>query len=83
MIAILHNRNKSTPNRSWIGVAELVEPTLLVLLAATAEALQAVLAGLVAAEAAAKHEGAGIEEALLLVSLLDMLYGRQLPVLAL
>lgn len=39
-------------------MAELVEPTLLVLLAATAEALQAVLAGLVAAEAAAKHEGA-------------------------
>jgi len=39
-------------------VAELVEPTLLVLLAAAAEALQAVLAGLVAAEAAAKHEGA-------------------------
>ena len=39
-------------------MAELVEPTLLVLLAAAAEALQAVLAGLVAAEAAAKHEGA-------------------------
>ena len=31
-------------------MAELVEPTLLVLLAAAAEALQAVLAGLVAAE---------------------------------
>jgi len=36
----------------------LVEPILLVLLAAAAEALQAVLAGLVAAEAAAQHEGA-------------------------
>lgn len=58
----------------WTGLKSLV------LLAAAAEALQAVLAGLVAAEAAAEHEGAGIEEALLLVALLDVLHGRQLPV---
>lgn len=57
------DRNSSQPkqihNKSIMeGRLESVEPTLLVLLAAAAEALQAVLAGLVAAEAAAKHEGA-------------------------
>lgn len=38
--------------------AEFGRTILLILLAAAAEALQAVLTGLVAAEATAKHEGA-------------------------
>lgn len=58
-------------------------PILIVLLAAATEELQAVLAGLVAAEAAAQREGAGIEEALLVMALLDVIHGRQVPVLAL
>ena len=54
-----------------------------VLVAAAAEALAAVLAGLMAEEAAAQHEEAVIEEALLLVALPDMIHGRRPPVIAL